>query len=196
MLKVGLTGGIGSGKSTVAGIFEVLGIPIYYADHHAKRLMHDDVNLRNAIVEHFGPDAFLGNILNSEFLASIVFNDPLKLEILNSLVHPAILKDMCEWESLQTSAYIIKEAALIFESGSNKTLDLIIGVRSTFTLQVSRTMARDNISKEQVLNRMAAQLPEEDKLSLCDYVILNDDTTSLTSQVLSLHNKFKNIVHC
>src|SRR5688572_30186051 len=128
MLRIGLTGGIGSGKSTVAKVFEVLGIPVYYADEAAKRIMNEDEQLMQLIMQHFGAAAYKNNQLDRQYLASQVFDNKEKLELLNSLVHPATIRDGDEWMRKQTTPYAIKEAALIFESGTQDQLDYIIGV--------------------------------------------------------------------
>jgi dephospho-CoA kinase len=190
MLKIGLTGGIGSGKTTVARIFEVLGIPVYYADDAAKKLMVEDEELRISIINAFGKEAYDDKILNRPYLAEQVFNSEEKLKVLNSLVHPATISDAEKWFRKQTAYYVLKEAALIFESGSNKGLDYVIGISSPPELRIKRAMQRDNISEEQVVARMNKQIPEEDKLRLCDYVIANDEQQMIIPQVLKLHEKF------
>ena len=190
MLKIGLTGGIGSGKSTVARIFEVLGIPVYYADDAAKKLMIEDEELRISIINAFGNEAYNDKILNRPYLAEQVFNSEEKLKVLNSIVHPATINDAKEWFKEQTAPYVIKEAALIFESGSDKELDYVVGVKSPESLRIKRSVDRDNISTEQVEARMNKQMPEEDKLRLCEYVIVNDEQQMLIPQVLKLHEKF------
>ena len=190
MKKIGLTGGIGSGKSTVGRIFEVLGIPVYYADAASKRLMNEDEELKEKIKNSFGEDAYINGELNRKYLSDKVFNDSQKINLLNSLVHPATIKDALEWMQRQKAPYIIKEAALIFESGSNKDLDYVIGVKSPIDLRVKRSKARDNISEEQVHARMNKQMDEEAKIRLCDYVIENDEQQMLIPQVLALHEKF------
>ena len=190
MKKIGLTGGIGSGKSTVAHVFEVLGIPVYYADAASKRLMNEDEELKNKVKKAFGEDTYINGELNRKFLSDKVFNDSQQISLLNSLVHPATIKDALEWMQIQTAPYVIKEAALIFESGSNKDLDYVIGVKAPVNLRIKRAMARDNISAEQVQARMNKQLDEEAKLYLCDYVIVNDEQQMLIPQVLALHEKF------
>jgi dephospho-CoA kinase len=190
MLRIGLTGGIGSGKSTVAHIFEVLGIPVYYADAASKRLMNEDEELKEKIKNSFGEDAYINGELNRKYLSDKVFNDSQKINLLNSLVHPATIKDALEWMRMQKAPYVIKEAALIFESGSNKDLDYVIGVKSPIDLRVKRSMARDNISEDQVHARMNKQMDEEAKIRLCDYVIENDEQQMLIPQVLALHEKF------
>jgi dephospho-CoA kinase len=190
MLRVGLTGGIGSGKSTVARIFEVLGIPVYDADSASKRLMSESKELKALITIAFGEEAYSGGILNRKFLAEQVFNNTEKLSLLNSLVHPATKKDAAEWMQQQKAPYAIKEAALIFESGSQKDLDFVIGVKAPLRLRLERTMQRDNVSEAQVRARMNMQMNDEEKLRLCKYVIVNDEQKLLIPQVLALHQKF------
>ena len=188
MLRIGLTGGIGSGKSTVARIFEILGIPVYYADDAAKQLMNNDAELRAAIINSFGEKAYAGEELDRSYLASIVFDDPKKLEQLNALTHPATISDANKWMKRQTSPYIIKEAALIFESGSNQHLDLVIGVSAPIDLRIKRVMQRDNISDDVVRARIARQMDEEMKMKLCDFVLQNNEKQLLIPQVLHLHH--------
>ena len=190
MLRIGLTGGIGSGKSIVAKIFKALNIPVYDADKAAKKLMNEDGNLKENIKSAFGENSYINDDLNRSFLAEQVFSDPQKLSLLNSLVHPATIKDAEEWMNRQTARYVIKEAALIFESGSQKNLDLVIGVQAPLAMRIHRTMLRDNITTSQVKSRIAKQLDEELKMKLCDYVIINDEQHLLIPQVLALHEKF------
>jgi dephospho-CoA kinase len=190
MLRIGLTGGIGSGKTTVAHIFEALGIPVYNADDAAKRLMAQDEELKKKIENSFGKESYSGNKLNRKYLAEKVFNDAEKLSLLNSLVHPATIKDAEKWMKLQNAPYLIKEAALIFESGAQKNLDFVIGVKAPLALRMQRTMQRDKISADKVKARIDRQLDEEMKLRLCDYVIVNDEQQLLIPQVLALHEKF------
>jgi len=190
MLKIGLTGGIGSGKTTVAKVFEVLGIPVYYADEAAKRLMNEDENLKEKLQQQFGKQTYIDEKLNRSYLSSIVFNDPEKLVILNSIVHPATIEDAARWMKKQKAPYVIKEAALIFESGSQKDLDKVIGVYAPTPLRILRVIKRDAIGKEEILARMDKQLDEEMKMRLCDYVIKNDEREMVLPQVLELHKKF------
>src|SRR5690349_6726244 len=138
MLKIGLTGGIGSGKTTVAKIFELLNVPVYYADDASKRLYHTDKGLMAAIKKNFGEDVYTNEQLNRSRLAALVFNDPQKLELLNRLVHPPTIKDAQEWMNRQSAPYVIKEAALLFESGSAKGLDYVIGISSPMHLRLKR----------------------------------------------------------
>ena len=189
VLRLGLTGGIGSGKSTVAQIFEVLGIPVYYADIAAKKIMNEDKGLRSAITNIFGEQAYENNILNRKYVSSIVFSDPAKLQQLNALVHPATKKDAETWMQQQTSPYAIHEAALIFEAKVSDRLDLVIGVSSPIELRIKRAMDRDNVSREEVLKRMDQQLDEELKMNKCDFVLINNEQQLLIPQVLELHEK-------
>ena len=193
MLRIGLTGGIGSGKSTVAKIFEVLGVPVYYADDAAKRLMNEDENLRQQITLHFGSGAYTDGQLNRSYIAKMVFNNKEKLELLNSLTHPAVMHDSEEWTRAQTAHYSIREAALIFESGIHKHLDYVIGVSSTEPLRIERTMKRDNVTREEVLKRMKNQLEENAKMQLCDFLIYNDEEQMVLPQVLALHKKLSEL---
>ena len=189
MLKVGLTGGIGSGKSTVAQLFEVLGLPVYYADEAAKRLMNTDDQLKTAIKNAFGDAAYKNDNLDRQYLASVVFNDPYKLELLNSFVHPATIRDAEEWMQMQTTPYIIKEAALLFESGAAAQLDYVIGVDAPMAIRIKRVMDRDGVTKDEVLKRINNQMDENIKLKLCDFVIINDEQQLLIPQALELHQK-------
>jgi dephospho-CoA kinase len=190
MLQIGLTGGIGSGKSTVAKVFETLGIPVYYADEAGKRLMNEDVELKEQIIHNFGTDSYAGGKLNRSYLASLVFSNKEKLEVLNSLVHPATIRDAKEWMQKQTAPYAIKEAALIFESGSGAGLNYIIGVYAPQALRIKRTIDRDNITRDEVIKRMRNQVDEEMKMKLCDFIIYNDEQQLVIPQVLKLHEQF------
>ena len=194
MIKVGITGGIGSGKTTVAKIFEVLGIAVYYADDAAKRLMMEDAALKEKIEQAFGKDVYDNGILNRAKLSSLVFNNPEKLALLNSIVHPATIADADKWMQQQTTPYVLKEAALIFESGSNKMLDKVIGVFTSAEQRIQRVMQRDNISEEAVKTRMNKQMNENEKMRLCDYVINNDENELVIPQVLKIHELLLDII--
>lgn len=192
-LKIGITGGIGSGKTTVARIFEVLGIPVYYADEAAKRIMNEDETVKREIIRHFGTASYSEGRLNRPYLASLVFADKKKLSVLNALVHPATIRNSNQWMKKQTSPYALREAALIFESGIQGTLDYVIGVSAPLELRIKRTMERDKISRKQVEERMDRQINEAVKMRLCDFVIFNDDKQAVIPQVLKLHEQLKDI---
>lgn len=190
MLKVGLTGGIGSGKSTVAGIFAVLGIPVYSSDLGARRLMNEDPELIKGIIAAFGQESYKDGQLDRAYLAAVVFNNKEKLAILNALVHPATIRDGERWmESQHGVPYAIKESSLIFEAGMQPQFDFIIGVGAPDPLRIKRVMDRDHIDADQVRRRMKNQIQVSIKLLLCDAVILNDEQHAVIPQVLALHHR-------
>jgi dephospho-CoA kinase len=188
-MKIGLTGGIGSGKTTVAKIFEVLGVPVYYADDAAKKIMNENEGLKKKLAELFGSETYANGVLNRTFLASVVFNSSEKLALLNSLVHPLTMQDAERWIAQQNAPYIIKEAALVFESDVWKQMDKVIGVSAPYALRLTRTMQRDNITREAVEARMAKQMNEDEKMKRCDFVIYNDEQQLLVPQALALHER-------
>lgn len=191
MLKVGLTGGIGSGKSLIAEMFKLLGVPVMHADATAKYLMEHDENLKAAISKLFGEEVYQNGRLNRPFLASLIFNDKPKLEALNALVHPATVAYGKKWFADQHFPYSIKEAAIFFESGTYVEMEKMIGVYAPVELRLKRAMDRDGVSEEQVRKRMQNQMNEEEKMKRCDYVIQNDGSRSIIEQVLQIHEKLK-----
>ncbi|MBK0382951.1 dephospho-CoA kinase [Pedobacter sp. SD-b] len=193
MFKVGITGGIGSGKTTVCKIFELLHIPVFYADDAAKELMISDGSLMEAIRQNFGSKAYLANgNLNRKHIANQVFNSPEKLNILNSLVHPKVFEAMDIWSQKQKSPYVTKEAALLFESRSYLKNNINILVSSPLELRIKRIMLRDRISNEKVQERINNQLSEAKKQELADYIVYNNEVDLLIPQVLKLHRVFLN----
>ena len=193
MLRIGITGGIGSGKSTVAHVFEVLGIPVYYADREAKKMMNEDEELKQGIMQEFGNAAYINGILNRQHIASVVFADKEKLRVLNALVHPATIRHGLQWMDRQNTPYVIKEAALIFESGSQEYLDYVIGVSAPLNVRIQRTMQRDKVTREEVLSRMQNQIQEDIKMRLCDFVIRNDEQELVIVQVMALDKKLREL---
>ena len=187
MNLIGLTGGIGSGKTKVASVFETLGIPVYDSDMRAKYLMNTKEDLRAKITNLFGPEAYSAeDELNRTWIASKVFSDHEQLEKLNAIVHPAVYEDLLEWtnEPQQNSApYLIQESAILFEENLTKRLNAIILVVAPEELRISRVMARDNVTREDVLKRIQLQWPDEKKIASSDYVIYNDGERSLITQV-------------
>lgn len=190
MLKIGITGGIGSGKTTIAKVFELLNVPVYYADAVSKRLYHTNKELMASMKKHFGEDIYTNDQINRQKLAAIVFHDAQKLQLLNNLVHPLTIKDAQEWMAQQTAPYVIKEAALLFESGSAAGLDYVIGVSTPKHLRIKRVMDRDGVNRVDVLARMDKQIDEAIKMRLCDFIIENDEQQLVIPQILQLHQTF------
>lgn len=190
MRIIGITGGIGSGKTTVAKIFSLLGIPVYSADDAAKEIMVKDPLLVAQIREHFGDAAYFDDgSLNRKHISNIVFADKAQLEVLNSLVHPATIRDSEAWARRQASPYVLKEAALMYETESFHHVDKVIVVSAPQALRIQRVMKRDGVDRNAVLARMHKQLDEAIKLKLADYVIYNDEQQMVIPQVLSLHHQ-------
>jgi dephospho-CoA kinase len=183
---IGLTGGIGSGKSVVAKIFTTLGIPVFNADEAAKMMMQSNPDIKAKLIEQFGSSIYNEFGLQKEKLAAIVFNEPYQLQLLNAIVHPLTIQAAKDWALKQISPYVIKEAALIFESGAADGLFKVIGVTAPLSLRIQRVMQRDRVSKEQVEARMQHQISDTIKMRLCDYVIQNNNQQMLIPQVLEL----------
>lgn len=189
MLKVGITGGIGSGKSVVCRVFATLGIPVFNADDAARHLMEHDESLKHDIIAALGADTYSHGLPNRERIAAIVYADATKLATLNSLVHPATIQYAADWIAKQNSPYIIKEAAIFFESGSYKEMDVMVGVSAATELRMKRAMQRNHTTEAKVRSIIAQQMDEAEKMSRCDYVIVNDDVQAILPQVLQLHEK-------
>jgi dephospho-CoA kinase len=191
MLKIGITGGIGSGKTTVCEIFSALNIPVFYADTEAKKVMTADSVLVNDIKELFGNNAYdKAGYLNRKYIADQVFDNETRLKQLNSLVHPAVFRAFDHWIQTVKAPYILKEAALLFESDSYQSCDFTIAVSAPFEARIARVMHRDNVSREQVLARSKNQMDDDLKTAKADFVIYNSGTELLIPQVLSLHERF------
>lgn len=185
-IMIGLTGGIGSGKSTVAAMFATLGIPVFNADEQAKLIMQNSPIIKEKLIAQFGAAIYEGGQLQKEQLATIVFNDPYQLQLLNAIVHPVTIQAAKDWALQQQAPYVIKEAALIFESGAAEGLFKVIGVTAPLTIRKHRVMQRDGISKDQVEARMRNQISDTIKMRLCDYVIHNDNQEMVIPQVLAI----------
>ncbi|MDD3108695.1 MAG: dephospho-CoA kinase [Alistipes sp.] len=189
--KVGLTGGIGSGKSTVSRLFALLGVPVYDTDSHAKRLMQHDPNLIQALRTQIGAEAYTADgKLNRAWLAQAIFRDPTLRARLNEVVHPVVFADFDRWAAAQEVPYVMQESAILFESGAFRRMDCTVEVSASEAVRIARTILRDNVSAEAVKARMAAQLSEAERCRMADYVIVSDDRTPVIERVLQLHQLF------
>lgn len=198
MLKIGITGGIGSGKTTVCKIFEVLGIPVFYADTAAREIMVKDAVLTKGVKEAFGKNSYLPDgSLNNKHIAAIVFADSVELDKLNALVHPAVFRAFDAWvaQIVPHTPYVLKEAALLFESGSFKMCDQNILVLAPETLKLERVAKRDGVTVEQVRARMDKQFTDDQKRQLADRLIYNNENYSLIEQVITLHEAFSKSIN-
>ncbi|WP_075601782.1 dephospho-CoA kinase [Saccharicrinis aurantiacus] len=191
MLKVGITGGIGSGKTTVCRIFESLGIPVYYSDLEARNLIDKDYTIISQIKTLFGANSYADGKLNRPFISNIVFKDKQKLDQLNKVTHPAVALHFKKWYQQQTAPYILKEAAILFESGAYKTVDKIITVTAPIEIRVKRVIERDGISKEEILDRINNQMNDAEKIARADEVIYADDTHLVIPQILEIDKRLR-----
>lgn len=187
MLKAGITGGIGSGKSIVCQVFATLGIPVFNADLSARYVMENDRKLVRQIKDLLGVDVYDGLYLNRKKVSEAIFHDPQKLSQLNALVHPVTRQYAAMWMEKQDSPYIIKEAAIFFESGTYKDMDVMIGVYAPLELRIARAISRGHQSREQVLKIVSQQMDEDEKMKRCDHIIHNDDQQALLPQIMALH---------
>ena len=192
LLKIGITGGIGSGKSTVCTIFRILGIPVFNADTEARKL-YDEPQVKEAIILAFGDIMYPQGVFDKKAMADLVFQSTDKLKQLNELLHPLVQIQFDRWLQQQESPYIIKEAALLIEAGSYQQLDALILVTCPMNKRIERVMKRDRVTEDEVLARINKQLSEEDKRALCQYEIINDDRQLLIPQVLQLHHQLMRV---
>jgi dephospho-CoA kinase len=194
MIRVGVTGGIGSGKTMVCRAFESLGVPVYYADLAARALIDSQKDIRDKLIALFGSDIYVNNTLNRPRFASIVFNDKQLLETANNIIHPRVHEDFCGWAKIHVNKnYIIEEAAILFESGGNVLVDKCITVISPVEIRIKRLMKRPGMTMEKIEGIMATQWPDEKKLEYSDFVIMNDEKTLITPQILLLHQQLTNL---
>jgi len=187
MKIIGLTGGIGSGKSTIAKMFEALNVPVYYADIEAKKLMTSSQVIKIKLISLFGKEAFVNNKLNKPFIANIVFNDKNKLKLLNGIVHPEVEKHFKNWVENQKYTYVIQENAIIFENNNQNNFDEIITITAPKSVKINRVMLRDQVSKEMVIERMQNQLSDLYKIERSKYVIVNLGLSKSKKEVLLIH---------
>jgi dephospho-CoA kinase len=194
MLKIGLTGGIGSGKTSLAKIFESLGVKVYYSDYWAKYLTSNDIDIISKLKKEFGDDIYLkNNELDKLKLSKLIFNDKIHLQKVNDIIHPVVKAHFNNWVENQKNnneKYIIKEAAILFESAANKQVDKVITVLSDLNLRIKRIQNRDGISIDEIKSKISSQMTDEEKIKLSDYVIYNNEKDMLLPQVLKLHNSF------
>jgi len=189
MKKVAVTGGIGAGKTTVSNLFEKIGIPVFNSDEIAKKLMHNDKQLKSDIIKAFGDESYINNELNRAYLSDIVFNDETLLNKINSIVHPQVAKEFNQWLLNQKSKYIIYESAIIFENNSEDVFDKIICVIAPEEDVISRVMKRNSFSRDKVISIISNQLPDQVKRNKADYIIENINKSDLTDRVLEIHSK-------
>ncbi|NNC50201.1 MAG: dephospho-CoA kinase [Flaviramulus sp.] len=189
MIIVGLTGGIGSGKTTVAKQFKHLGIPVYIADDEAKKLMQKSKIIKRKLIQLFGDKAYINNKLNKSLIANIIFNDATYLEKMNAIIHPKVTKHFEKWVLKQEAPYVIKEVAILFENGGDKYCDYIVTVTAPKTLRIERLLARDNTTREKIEAIMNNQWPDENKIKKSDFVIKNTSLKSTHNQVNRIHKQ-------
>lgn len=193
MKIVGLTGGIGSGKSTVAAMFADFGVPVYNSDEEAKKIMGHSEEVKRKIVTLLGENSYRNGELDRTYIAQLVFKDPKLLEALNAIVHPAVREHFINWTKNQQSEYVIQEAAIIFENGTNEFYDCVILVTAPINTRISRVVARDGISSDKVMERIQNQWEDSRKIDLADYVIENLDLKKTAVQVSKIHRKLLKI---
>lgn len=187
MIKVGITGGIGSGKSTICRLFEMLGVPVYYADDEARKLYDENAGLKAAIIKHFGKSLYPNGLFDKAVMKELVFKNDQKLALLNSLVHPVVRAQSAQWFRDQKSPYAIKEAALLIESAAYTDLDEIILVDCPVPLRIQRVQHRDQLTIQEIQLRIDAQMPDEKKKQFAQHSIMNDDQHLIIPQVIKLH---------
>jgi dephospho-CoA kinase len=191
MIIAGLTGGIGSGKSTIADIFANLGVPVYNADFYAKWLLNNSKELKNKLTKAFGNDIYNNNQINRKHFASIIFSDKEKLALSNSIIHPVVFNHFNKWVESQSNGtkYVIKESAILYESGADKLTDVSITVVADKATRIERVCKRDNVSEELVIDRINNQMTDEERINLADMVIDNNDNKMIVNQVLEIHKQ-------
>ena len=190
MLKIGITGGMGSGKTTASQVFRSLGIPVYNSDERARFFMETEQTVRNDVINLLGNSAYMHDRLNREYIANRVFNDNHLLNHLNGIIHPIVANDAKEWESNQINVpFTLREAALLYESGGYLTLDAVILVKAPLELRIYRIMNRDRVTRDQIVKRLRFQWPDKMKEQLSDYTVLNDGKRMLIPQLVSLYKQ-------
>jgi dephospho-CoA kinase len=193
--KLGITGGIGSGKTSVCRVFNVLGVPFFSADPEAKMIMDSDISIMKRINSIAGKDLYTKGSLDRMEMAKLIFNDNSLLEKVNSLVHPLVFEHFRQWEARQSSPYVIMEAAILFESGADKLVDRVATIVAPIEERVDRVKHRNNLSREQVLERMRNQMDDESRIKLSDYVIYNSENDMIIPSILKIHEDIINFIN-
>ena len=192
MMKMGITGGIGSGKSIVCRLFEHLDVPVYAADDRARILMNENILIRKELIQRFGQHVYLNQQLNRPYLASIIFKDTQEINFVNNLVHPLVRQDFEHWcLHYHQHLYVIQEAALLFESGGYKTMDILVTVTAPEQMRITRVQKRDTLSEDQVRSRIRNQMADAEKIERSDFVIHNDEQHSVIEQVIAIHQQIQ-----
>lgn len=192
MIKLGITGGIGSGKSTVCKVFRALGVPVFEADVEAKKLMNENEQVKQQLMKRYGGNLYVSSGLNRGLLAEIIFNNKSEIEFVNSIVHPSVQNKFNTWYAQQNSPYVIEEAAILFESGGYVKMDATILVTAPIDERIQRVMQRDNTTREQVMNRINNQWSDEKKIKLATYVINNSDEQLIIPELIKIHQEMLN----
>lgn len=187
MIVVGLTGGIGSGKTTVANMFETIGVPVYIADIEAKKIMNTSKVIKRKLIHLFGDKAYEAGKLNRPYLANLIFNDKTLLEKMNAIVHPRVAKHFTKWTLKQKTPYVIKEAAILFENGGYKNCDFVVTVTAPKELRIERLLNREATTKEKIKAIMSNQWDDQKKVKLSNYIIENEDLEKTKQQVYAVH---------
>ncbi len=191
MLKIGITGGIGSGKSTLCKLFEAHDIAVYYSDIEAKRLMTEDQSIRQAIIDQFGEECYEDDVLNRPHLASKVFGDDERLKALNSIVHPKVREEFVKWCANQEGNYVLLESAILFDSGFDSMVDVKVAVLAPQSLRIERITLRDGLTSEQIKSRIEAQMSDDELARLADYCVVNISEDDLSDALNMLDSRFK-----
>lgn len=194
MIKVGLTGGIGSGKSLISEVFIRLGIPVFNADKEAKDILNTDSEVIARVKENFG-DIYHNEGINKKKLASIIFNNKEALKTINSIIHPRVREYFHQWVEHKKAKYVIEEAAILFESNAHKALDFTINVHADELIRINRVVKRDDTTPEAVKSRMQNQLTDAERIKLADYTIFNNGDTMLLPQILEIHQNILNKIN-
>lgn len=192
MIRLGITGGIGSGKSVVISLLRILGIPVYIADEESKRLTNTDIRIRESLIASFGKELYSDDRLNKQLLASIIFNNQENLRLVNSIIHPVVLDDFMKWSvKYEQVPFVAMETAILFESSLNRYVDKVIVVTAPLEIRLKRATHRDGVKEEMIMKRITNQMPEEEKCKLADFVIYNDGVQAVIPQLEKIIRQYQ-----